>query len=602
MARARNRNFERRSRRVGRRARTGIGFAAAVSATALGAGAADAAVFQVTSKADSGPGTLRRAVANANATPAADTITFAPSVTGAITLTSGEIGIDKPLDIQGPGAGTLSVDGNDASRIFDIDGSAGGTGTRIPVTISGLQLTEGNAGSGAGGAVFGQYTDFSLENSVVSSNTATRGGGLYLDSAVVSISHSRVNANEATSGGGGGVYVDGDNDSANPASDKVTITDSALRGNTASYSGGGLYVDNSTGGDVLITQSTFDGNEVTTGNGGGIKFYGHHGRSTIRQSTISGNTSATRGGGIYFDTDYEEPSDLLIENSTISGNSGTDGAGAYIANDDDHIIVPVVFRNSTVADNASSGEGGGIMLGTRPIATLSSTIVADNTSATPAGADLAQEPPATGSFRVGYSLVENSDGAKVTETGPNVLGADPDLGPLTDNGGQTETMLPADNSPAIDKGRANGLRVDQRGLSRTSGGGTDIGSVEVQEEPPPPPPPVDKPPKISDLRVVPKTFRRSDEVTPLHDKQRGAKIKLKLSEAARVTFRIKVKRGKSAPHSFRRDLDQGRNSVDLSGKLGKRALKPGRYRLIARAVDGAGQKSKRARAPFRITR
>ena len=70
--------------------------------------------------------------------------------------------------------------------------------------------------------------------------------------------------------------------------------------------------------------------------------------------------------------------------------------------------------------------------------------------------------------------------APVTTSAPNLTGVDPRLGPLADNGGPTQTMLPAAGSPVINAGTSNALATDQRGAPRTSGGGTDIGAVELQ--------------------------------------------------------------------------------------------------------------------------
>src|SRR5215831_16738969 len=67
---------------------------------------------------DSGPGSLRDNLAQARA---GDTIAFdsAPSG-GTITLTSGELKVGRSVTIQGPGAAALSIDGNHASRVFEI--------------------------------------------------------------------------------------------------------------------------------------------------------------------------------------------------------------------------------------------------------------------------------------------------------------------------------------------------------------------------------------------------------------------------------------------------------------------------------------------------
>ena len=70
----------------------------------------------VTSGADSGPGSLRQAIADA---APGDTIVFAKNVHN-ITLTSGELDITKNLDIEGPGSNKLTISGNDHSRVFDI--------------------------------------------------------------------------------------------------------------------------------------------------------------------------------------------------------------------------------------------------------------------------------------------------------------------------------------------------------------------------------------------------------------------------------------------------------------------------------------------------
>src|SRR5882724_5317651 len=74
----------------------------------------------VTNTNDSGSGSLRQALADAND---GDTIDFA--VTGTIGLTSGELLVDKTITISGPGVDNLAVNGNANSRVFYI--SAGRT-------------------------------------------------------------------------------------------------------------------------------------------------------------------------------------------------------------------------------------------------------------------------------------------------------------------------------------------------------------------------------------------------------------------------------------------------------------------------------------------
>jgi hypothetical protein len=82
---------------------------------------------------DSGTGSLRDAIAN---TAAGGTVDFQPGLTGTIILTSGELDIAEDLTITGPGAGVITVSGNNASRVFDI-------AAENTVTISGLTVADG---------------------------------------------------------------------------------------------------------------------------------------------------------------------------------------------------------------------------------------------------------------------------------------------------------------------------------------------------------------------------------------------------------------------------------------------------------------------------
>jgi hypothetical protein len=123
---------------------------------------------------------------------------------------------------------------------------------------------------------------------------------------------------------------------------------------------------------------------------------------------------------------------------------------------------------------------------------VSSTIVANNTAAAGVANDLAEKPPALGSFTVGFDLIEDPGIATLTQApiGSNQFGVDPQLGPLGASGGPTQTRLIAPTSPAVDAGEANGLTTDQRGLVRTAqqpganvpgSDGTDIGAVELPD-------------------------------------------------------------------------------------------------------------------------
>ncbi len=113
------------------------------------------------------------------------------------------------------------------------------------------------------------------------------------------------------------------------------------------------------------------------------------------------------------------------------------------------------------------------------------------------------------------------------------------------------------------------------------------------------------PPVITELEVDPFVASRDD--TPL-ERALGTDVKLKLSEDARVSFRVRsdpVRKESGPPprrvRKFTRDLKLGRSTVPFTGTLGGRTFAPGRYVLVVRARDGE-LKSERVRTGFRIER
>src|SRR5712691_6383322 len=93
------------------RCRKCLAMVAAVCLVGTGA----AAALTVSNLNDDGPGSLRQAIRDAAPN---DTINF--SVTGTITLTSGQLLLTNSVSINGPGARNLAVSGNLSSRIFQI--------------------------------------------------------------------------------------------------------------------------------------------------------------------------------------------------------------------------------------------------------------------------------------------------------------------------------------------------------------------------------------------------------------------------------------------------------------------------------------------------
>src|SRR5262249_22781108 len=150
--------------------------------------------FQVENLADSGAGSLRQTILDANALPGADVIEFAPAARdGTITLTGGQLSITGDLTIDGPGADRLAVSGNDASRVFRI-------GSGVTAAIDDLTITHGHADNG--GAIWNAGGSLSLSHVIVSQNQAlgaqgnlAQGGGVFNQGGALSADHSTFSAN-----------------------------------------------------------------------------------------------------------------------------------------------------------------------------------------------------------------------------------------------------------------------------------------------------------------------------------------------------------------------------------------------------------------------
>ncbi|MGC2353156.1 MAG: right-handed parallel beta-helix repeat-containing protein, partial [Candidatus Udaeobacter sp.] len=285
---------------------------------------APAATITVTNTNDSGPGSLRQALAVAND---GDMISFA--VTGTITLTSGGLVIDKSVTISGPGADRLSINGNHAAlqSVFS-------TVPDKTVTISGLTITNG------GGGIYNDHGALTVSNCVVNGNSE---GGIFNDHGTSTVSNCVVSGNLL-----GGLSNDASHGPNEHTFDGVTmtITNSIVSDNS------GTGVSNT--GTVTILNSTLSGNSADLGGGGGGisngSFKTPGSLVTISNSTISGN-SAQAGGGI-----FNEYGLVIVLNSTLSGNSAVDGGGG-IAN----YAGAAQIANSTISGNsAPQGGGGGI--------------------------------------------------------------------------------------------------------------------------------------------------------------------------------------------------------------------------------------------------
>jgi hypothetical protein len=266
---------------------------AGLAALAVWAPAAVAApVETVTNLDDAGPGSLRQAVADVDA---GGTVAFAPSLSGTITLTSGEIEIGKGVTVDGPGAQQLTVSGNDSSRIFNVN-------TADDVTVEGLTLTEGRNAPALMGARGGAVAKF----------------------------------------GAGTLTV---RDSA--------ITDSTASANASGALGGGLLVD---AGGLVLERVVLAGNraEVSSGQarGGALEISVMAGAARLTNVTITGNSTngsnSDIGGGISIINGFTA-APVVLEQVTIAGNSADIGGGLYTS------VAPELV-NTIVADNTATNQ------------------------------------------------------------------------------------------------------------------------------------------------------------------------------------------------------------------------------------------------------
>ena len=490
----------------------GVGFPRVIGAAAdMGAYETSATTFTVTNNNDSGAGSLRSMVAAAVAAGQSNTVDFAPNVTGTILLTSGSIQVPGAVRIAGPGAGILTIDGNASNRIFTIfENSAppcpalSGPSLYL-VTISGLTLTNARRNTdNSGGAIVVGHS-LLLKDVIVQNSQAKNGGGVGFFSQFpgqsLNIENSQFLNNIAkplsvvTSGNNGGGLKVGENCTGTRTTPvTVTIRNSVFSGNSAqpgplnglNGQGGGIDTNGSYA-DITIVDSRIVNNSVIVPNppvanqnyrGGGIFATGKS--LTIVRSEISGNvttdvTSAgiTRGGGIgvyNYASDLQGPADVFpvtIINSTISGNADAGIGGAIWAFGN----VALNVENSTIAGNtAPPANTGGIRLttgatspptsgnATAPTLTLVSSIVANNT-ADDVASNLATMPTFT--LNATNSLLGTicpSPTCEITLTGTgNLLGVNPMLGPLANNGGPTRTQALLDRQSGDQRGQQSAL-------------------------------------------------------------------------------------------------------------------------------------------------
>lgn len=488
---------------------------AASICTVVAAMQAEAATFSVTNTNDSGAGSLRDALTQANGNAEADTIDLSAISGQTINLTSGYLytGNDE-IAIEGNGV-TIDAGGNSAViRSYGTD-----------LTLRELTLTGGsNAASnnlrggglsGIGGGIYAFDGSLTLENATVTGNQAEDvGGGIgfYADDGTLEIRDSVISGNTATLGGGvvayslyGNIRIEDSLISGNEASGSGTVPERG--GESTGWTVGelgrqqrGFFGNGSAGGAFLfgvegtvdIRRSTISDNRAV--GAGGLAAYSYYGEVRIEESTISGNVASQFAGGGVMQSKYR----AVLRNSTISGNSATENVGGFVAYTDSPSYGPgpgpgrgvpapgelrIEFTTIT-ANSAQNGEVGGLRISGDGTHVIEASVISGNSA--PVDPDVGFQY-ATESAQADFTLIgqDPSDGTLNKDAASSSLtGQDPLLGPLADNGGPAFTHLPGDGSPLVDAvpsgsaGCGSTVVTDQRGTPRPFANGCDIGSLE----------------------------------------------------------------------------------------------------------------------------
>jgi hypothetical protein len=205
--------------------------------------------------------------------------------------------------------------------------------------------------------------------------------------------------------------------------------------------GGGLF---NNGGTVSISNSTFANN-----------------------SAVAAPNSIADGGGL-----YNNGGTVTISNSTFANNSASSGIGGGLFNNGGTVTI----SNSTFADNSASPAGGGLVNDGGTV-NIGGSIVANNVSGV-------GDPNCYDNVPLhdqGYNLESRTD-CGFTGTG-SLRNTNPQLSPLANNGGPTQTMALQQGSPAIDAIPVSTTlcpSTDQRGMTRPDDNETscDMGAYE----------------------------------------------------------------------------------------------------------------------------
>lgn len=351
----------------------------------------------VTTTADSGVGSLRAAIATAQA---GDTIAFTLPANSIITLTTGQIEIPagKNLVIDGSGTAGLAISGNNSSRILAINANVV---TATNVTLQNLTLRDAYTNQRGGAIVTTDEVSLTLDRVTFNNNVADEGGGAVFAgwNSDLIVSNSRFENNRAIAGnderGAGAIAF------VSPGTLQVTNSDfignQGINGAAINSLNGKLTIANSRFINNNTLAATYDaGNPNSDLRGYGGAIYTDRASSTsetagtirISGSVFENNQGRAEGGAAYLYTAAGQDN-VIIENSRfvsnsvsplVGGNGGNGGAVTVMSNGYNR---GVEIRNTTFANNTATSQGGGVWIYDSPATITNSTFSGNQTGGGP---------------------------------------------------------------------------------------------------------------------------------------------------------------------------------------------------------------------------
>lgn len=367
---------------------------------------------------------------------------------------------------------TLSVD----LSVIEANATFGGFGGGVFSGADNASITDseirGNSVFGGSGGGIWTAGSMNMINNLVADNSSSGPGGGVMSSGDLTLIDSEFNGNQAggssMSGGGGGLGFKN-------AARSLTVQTSEFIDNSSSYRGGAIYFE---GTNLFFAQSTFTSNDADAG--GGLYLKAALGTALVERSLFQDNSAATSGGGIGVGL----LTALELTNSTVSGNvAGTGGGGIEVRNSGELSLSSVTITdNDADPDGLGGVNGGGIWIDSAPgtFVEIRNSILAGNRDGgnfpLNRANDCAGALSSDGFVHVGTLGLDGLEPACRVSGFPVVVGGDPGLGALADNGGPTLTHALLSASLNVNGGDpvgcrdANGivLERDQRDAERGS--------------------------------------------------------------------------------------------------------------------------------------